>query len=392
MIAESGAEAVFWNRRYEAAHREQDRLVQTQLAQQGVPVHDYQSGLLFAPGTVLNKEGLPFRVFTPFWQACQKLGLSQTLLPAPAQLHTSTINSLSLADLKLLPSISWGQGLQAEWQAGEAQAHRLLQAFCEQALNDYPQARDEPGINGTSRLSPHLAFGEITPRQIINALLEHFICQTKDGGACDHYLRELGWREFAHHCLYHFPQMTSAPLNRRFAAFPWRHNPALLRAWQQGKTGFPIIDAGMRQLWHTGWMHNRVRMIVASFLTKNALIDWRLGAEWFWDTLVDADLASNSFNWQWVAGCGLDAAPYFRIFNPVTQSEKLDAHGRYLRRWLPELSTLPAKWLHQPWKTPETIQEECSIRIGIDYPTPILDLGSTRQQALLLHKQLPKLH
>ena len=279
----------------------------------------------------------------------------------------------------------WDLSLAQHWQPGEAGAHRSLDAFIEVCSN-YKTARDIPSIAGTSRLSPHLHFGEIGPRQVLVTMQAPTPANSSAGREA--FVRELGWREFAHHVLFHFPQTTDQPFNARFADYPWETSVANLRAWQRGRTGFPIIDAGMRELWHTGYMHNRVRMLVASLLTKNLRIHWLDGARWFWDTLVDADLANNSLGWQWTAGCGTDAAPYFRIFSPTLQSERFDPEGIYLRRWLPELAALPDKWLHQPWMAPVAVLEKAGIRIGEHYPAPIVDLKTSRDSALAGYRLL----
>ncbi len=391
LITESGASEIFWNRLYEPQLLKRDRQIKQTLEQQGIRVHEFDGALLYKPGTVLTKEQKPYRVFSRFWHTCQQLGLGEPPLPTPSRLSPLTLASENIETLGLLPDIPWDHGLRQSWQPGEASAFETLHEFCDTALETYDSGRDTPGKSGTSRLSPHLAFGEISPRQVAAAVLNTFIDHTAANSSrgAETFIQELGWREFANHSLYHFPYITDQVLNKRFEHFPWQHDECLFSAWQQGKTGFPIIDAGMRQLWQTGWMHNRVRMVVASFLTKNGLISWQQGARWFWDTLVDADLASNSFNWQWVAGCGLDAAPYFRIFNPIRQSEKFDPNALYLSHWLPELAKLPTRWLHTPWLTPDEIQFSSHVHIGKDYPLPILDLNTTRKRALNLSKQLP---
>jgi deoxyribodipyrimidine photo-lyase len=285
-----------------------------------------------------------------------------------------------------LPSIRWDSGLYDCWKPGEAPAQQQLDNFIADAVDHYNNDRDSPGTEGTSRLSPHLHFGEISPRQILQSVrnmteFEESMAPTGQNV----FMKQLGWRDFAHQLLFHFPQTADNPLDERFANYPWsRENDAgeLLAAWQKGRTGFPIVDAGMRELWHTGWMHNRVRMIVASLLTKNLGIHWLEGARWFWDTLVDADLANNSMGWQWTAGCGADAAPFFRIFNPVSQSERFDPRGNYIRKWIPELAKLPDKALHAPWMQKNEILAHAGIRPGQDYPLPIVDLKETRQRAL----------
>lgn len=386
------AGAVYWNKAYtpEEINLEQD--LSDQLAEHHIQHHTFHGSLLHPPGSILNKEGNPYRVFTAFWNASQRLQLQHTMFPAPQRLFDCELESEPLDALELLPMIGWDTGLRQHWQPGEKYALRQLERLCDELVNDYTRQRDYPAINGTARLSPHLAFGEITPQQIIETLRNSFMSGAVHGGASEAMIRQLGWREFAYHTLYHFPQSTQQVLNRRFEHFPWQNAPSLLEAWQKGRTGIPIIDAGMRELWYSGWMHNRVRMIVASFLCKNGLVPWQEGARWFWDTLVDADLAINSLNWQWVAGTGLDAAPYFRIFNPITQSHKFDADGRYIRRWLPELTSLPNKHIHAPWLAPASVLQACKLNIGIDYPEPALDLKETRKQALACFKGSQAIH
>jgi deoxyribodipyrimidine photo-lyase len=294
--------------------------------------------------------------------------------------------SLPMESLRLLPKIPWDGGLRKSWNPGEAGALERLDAFMDASLAGYQTQRDRPDVDGVSRLSPHLHFGEIGPRQIVQVLAGAHR-NLKDTEA---YLRELGWREFAHHLLYHFPHTRDQPMDERFRHFHWAESdPALLNAWQRGQTGIPLVDAGMRQLWHCGWMHNRVRMVVASFLTKNLRMHWLEGARWFWDTLVDADLASNSLGWQWVAGCGADAAPYFRIFNPVLQGERFDPEGGYVRRWVPELANLPNRYLHKPWEAPETVLESAGVQLGVHYPQPMVDLKQSRELALQAFANLP---
>ena len=387
LTAACGASRIYCNRCYEPALRNRDQALQSALADDGIECLFSNGSLLHEPWKLNTKSGNPYRVFTPFWRACQQQRTETMPVPAPDALAPlpPALVSLSLADLDLLPSIAWDPGLHETWHPGEAAAQARLRTFAETTLAHYPEWRDLPDKTGSSRLSPHLHFGEISPRQVAWTLERY--AQTEPAPnlirGAEALVRELGWREFAYHVLYHYPHTTDEPLDARFAKFPWREDAdSWRRAWQRGRTGYPIVDAGMRELWHTGWMHNRVRMIVASFLTKNCRIAWQQGARWFWDTLVDADLANNSLNWQWVAGCGADAAPYFRIFNPVTQSRKFDPQGGYLRRWLPELAPLPARWLHEPWTTPPAVQQALGLEIGVDYPLPFLDLKQTREQAL----------
>jgi len=296
---------------------------------------------------------------------------------------------LPLASLDLLPRLPWAAGLAAAWRPGETGAQAQLAWFCDTALTGYAQWRDWPGRDGVSRLSPHLHFGEISPRQVWNAAANAIGGDPLAHPGAETFLRELGWREFAHTVLYHWPHTAEQPLQARFNGYPWREDYAdLLHAWRQGQTGYPLVDAGMRQLWRTGWMHNRVRMIVASFLTKNCRIPWQEGARWFWETLVDADLANNSLGWQWTAGCGVDAAPYFRVFNAIRQGEKFDPDGDYLYRWLPELAKLSASARHQPWTLSLAEQKAAGLALGQDYPRPVVDLAASRVEALAGYARL----
>jgi deoxyribodipyrimidine photo-lyase len=324
-------------------------------------------------------------VFTPFWRHCKALADPAEPLPAPTALRAPARppTSQPIESLGLLPSLDWPAGLAAAWSPGEQGALCRLERFTSEALEDYSSRRDQPGAPGTSQLSPHLHFGEIGPRQIWHAVRRAAQAQGRNFSWRDsQFLAELGWREFAHHLLYHFPHTPEQPLRANFAQFPWRSSRVLLRAWQRGATGYPIVDAGMRELWRTGWMHNRLRMITASFLVKDLLLHWTDGARWFWDTLVDADLASNTLGWQWVAGCGADAAPFFRIFNPVAQGNRFDAAATYVRRWVPELAALPDRWIQEPWAAPAAVLDAAGITLGVDYPKPLVDHAAARQSAL----------
>ncbi|MGV3524631.1 MAG: cryptochrome/photolyase family protein [Candidatus Sericytochromatia bacterium] len=388
LVAETQAKGVFWNRCYEPEVIARDTQIKQALSQRGVQAESHKGSLLFEPWEIKTQTGGPYRVFTPFWKACLKQARDFQPLPAPAALPAVLdCASDSLDDWALLPQISWDDGIRQFWglesQAGENAAQQALQGFLTQNVADYAERRNLPAQDGTSRLSPYLHFGEISPTQIWAAAQ-----RVSAGEGRRVFLSEIGWREFAYHILYHYPETVAAPMDARFQAFPWATDPAGLRAWQRGLTGYPIVDAGMRQLWATGWMHNRVRMIVASFLTKDLLIHWREGADWFWDTLVDADLASNSMGWQWTAGSGADAAPFFRIFNPITQGQKFDPEGRYLREWLPELTRLPDKWLHQPWAASDKTLAEAGVRLGHDYPLPIVDHAAARERALTAFAQI----
>lgn len=379
LAAETNATAVLWNRCYEPAVIARDSNLKIGLREAGLDVHSHPGNLLFEPWTIANGSGKPFQVFTAFWRACVAAPGPPAPTAAPGEIRSPDRwpESVALESLQLEPKIDWAAGFRAVWQPGEAGAAALLTAFLEGAVADYPAERDRPDHGGTSRLSPHLHFGEISPRQVW-----HLAKNSKSPEAAAPYLRQIGWREFSYHLLFHFPHTQQDPLRAEFREFPWKMNELHLRAWTRGIAGYPLVDAGMRELWHTGWMHNRVRMVVASFLVKHLLIPWQEGAAWFWDTLVDADLANNTMGWQWTAGCGADAAPYFRIFNPVLQGEKFDPVGSYVRRWVPELDRLPNTWIHKPWQAPESILAAAGIVLGKTYPSPIVNHETAREQAL----------
>ncbi len=380
-----GAEAVFWNRCYEPAVIARDTTLKQALRGQGPEVRSFNASLLLEPWSIANGQGGPYKVFTPYWRAAQTrlslppLAEAPTMLPAVME----DLASEPLADWELLPAPGWDRAFWDAWTPGEAGADEALDVFVDGALQGYGVQRDRPDRVGTSRLSAHLHFGEIAPWRIVQRL--QVARRAANAADIDGYVRELGWREFAHHLLYHFPQTPERNLDTRFDHFEWaRPDSAKLQAWQQGRTGVPIVDAGMRELWATGWMHNRVRMIVASYLCKHLRMHWREGARWFWDTLVDADLANNTAGWQWVAGTGADAAPYFRVFNPVLQAQKFDPDGAYVGRWIPGLSRLPAKMRHAPWQYPR----EAAACLP-DYPMqPLVDLAEGRAAALAAHARL----
>jgi deoxyribodipyrimidine photo-lyase len=343
----------------------------------GMPLHLHRTLTLFEPESIRTQAGGPYGVFTPFARACRARGEPGAALPAPERIRTAApVRSDRLEDWGLLPTRpDWAGGLRDTWTPGEAGARARLAAFVTHALDGYDRTRDLPGIDGTARLSPHLQFGEVSPDDAWRAA-------SGAGRGREVWRNELLWREFSAHLLWHAPHLPETPLRPDYAAMPWRDDPAALRAWRRGRTGIPIVDAGMRQLWHTGWMHNRVRMIVASFLAKHLLLPWRDGAAWFWDTLVDADLASNSAQWQWVAGCGADAAPYFRIFNPVLQGRKFDPEGTYVRRWVPELARLSAHDIQAPWEASDMVLRDAGVTLDGSYPRPLIDLAAGRVRAL----------
>ena len=386
LAEESGASHIYWNRRYEPTSIQRDREIKAELKQLGLTAESFNGALLAEPWKIANKAGKPFQVFTPMYRHYLATVEPDSPLPAPRSLQAPDAwpESEELAQFGLEPTPDWAGGLREQWVPGEKGAQKILAAFEEEGAADYPDRRDFPGIRGTSCLSPHLHFGEISPRLVWHQMQETASSRSERGLArgVEAWLRQLVWREFAHHLLYHFPYTPEAPLREEFGVFPWLEDAEGLRAWQKGQTGYPIVDAGMRELWSTGWMHNRVRMIVGSFLVKDLLIHWLEGARWFWDTLVDADLANNTLGWQWVAGCGADAAPYFRIFNPMLQSKKFDPQGTYLRRWLPELKKLPDTDLHAPWEADAATRKKAGVQLGETYPHPIVDHSEARDRAL----------
>ncbi|MEN0652162.1 MULTISPECIES: cryptochrome/photolyase family protein [Hyphobacterium] len=385
LVEETGASAVFWNRCYEPFARTRDEAIKSALKDKGVDVASFNGALLAEPWTIRTRAGDPYRVFTPFWRAEREVIDPADPLPAPKSLKPwKSIASDDLADWALTPSRpDWANGFTQVWTPGESGARARLASFLDERLASYADGRDRPDRDDTSGLSPHLHWGEVSPRQVWHATR-----RAAEGRNADKFLSEVGWREFSYNLLFHFPHFPDRNYQDRFDAFPWADNEAGFSAWTRGMTGYPIVDAGMRQLWQTGSMHNRVRMITASFLIKDLMIDWRRGQDWFWDTLVDADLANNSASWQWVAGSGADAAPYFRIFNPVTQGEKFDPDGKYVKRFVPELAKLPVKYIHAPWTAPESVLAQAGIRLGTTYPEPIIDHSEARDRALAAFKGL----
>ena len=386
LIADTGADTVYLMRGYTPGARAVEASLHEELSPDGVNIKRFGGNLLCEPEHVFSKTGSPYTVFSPFWRRMQELVDDTVPLPTPRELKAPEgwPESLEGADLGLDPKPAfWAEPIAAAWRPGEAAAFELLETFLTDCTGAYKQARDFPGTDGTSFMSPYLAFGEISPRTIWYETKKHIKSAPQTGDGAYGFLREVGWRDFCAHLLFHQPQMQHEPMRQQFNAFPWKTgNSAEVTAWQKGQTGFPIVDAGMRQLWQTGWMHNRVRMIVASFLVKDLLWHWKDGEAWFWDTLVDADFASNIANWQWVAGCGADAAPYFRIFNPIAQGEKFDPDGAYVRQFVPELEGLPDAYVHKPFEAPDGVLQMAGVTLGMDYPAPIVDRKASRERAL----------
>lgn len=382
LCRDTGADTVVWNRLYEPGAIARDTEIKASLKANGTKVKSFNGSLLWEPTEVLKKDGTPYKVFTPYYRkGCLQKASPRFPLSKPESLQYVQHDVLSdgLNSLGLLPNIPWDEAFYRHWTPGEEGAKDKLQVFRQSAIEGYKEQRNIPSVVGTSRLSPHLHFGEISPNQVWYSMKDALPETHSD---LDCYLSELGWREFSYYLLYHFPHITTDNFQPKFDRFTWQPNSEHLYAWQKGLTGIPIVDAGMRELWQTGYMHNRVRMIVGSFLVKNLLQDWRAGEAWFWDCLLDADLASNVASWQWVAGSGADAAPYFRIFNPVTQGEKFDPEGEYVKTYCPELAKLPAKLIHKPWEAKPEILSAVGIQLGRDYPQPIVELKASRQRAL----------
>ncbi len=377
----TGAAGVHCSMRYEPCAAVQDAVVRKELLAAGVSFAAHSGTLLHDPLIIRTGTGVPYKVYTPFAKAHRAAMSSDPPLVAPKILkpHAIAIRSEAVEDLALLPEIDWATTMRSWWQPGEAGARKRLSSFTEKKADSYGVNRDIPAEDGSSRLGAHLHWGEISPRRIWHEVSKSSTASTV---GAQKYLAEILWRDFAYHVMSNFPRTADYPLRPEFERFPWEPSSARLKAWQRGETGYPIVDAGMRQLWATGWMHNRVRMIVASFLVKHLLQDWRHGARWFWDTLVDADLSSNSLGWQWSAGCGADAAPYFRIFNPILQGEKFDSQGTYVREWIPELARMPSEFIHQPWNTPPLLLLQAGVELGRNYPAPIVDHVTARNRAL----------
>ncbi|MBY0461969.1 MAG: DNA photolyase family protein [Alphaproteobacteria bacterium] len=393
LVKDNCMDAIYWNRCYEPQRIKEDTDIKSSFKAENIDCQSFNGSLLLEPWQVVKSDGNPYKVFTPFYQKGY-LGISNIRRPLPKleklDLIKEQSNKTTITQLNLLSDKNWHKKIEPYWTIGEKGAREKLQTFLNEGLLYYKEGRNFPGKNNTSRLSPHLHFGEISPNQVWFEAATKGLVENHLRADLDCFLSELGWREFSYNLLYYFPDLPHKNLQSKFDMFPWENNLEDLKAWQQGQTGYPIVDAGMRELWQTGYMHNRVRMIVGSFLVKNLLLHWHHGEKWFWDCLVDADLANNSASWQWIAGCGADAAPYFRIFNPITQGEKFDPEGNYTRHFVPELANMPNKYLFRPWQAPVDILERAGVVLGYNYPKPIINLEFSRHRALEAFASLPK--
>ena len=375
---------IFWSRCYEPWRIKRDKKIKKHFNDQNVNVNTFNGSLLWEPWNIAKKDGTPYKVFTPYYRkGCLNSEKPRMPLPIPDLSNLTSIDdhNLKIEDLDLMPKQNWHKKMTSLWSPGEEGALSKIDEFIINGLNDYKEGRNFPFKKNVSQLSPHLHFGEVSPNQV------WYRAKTKEGKLgikkdLDHFLSELGWREFSFNLLYHFPFLPKENLQKKFDNFPWDNDKDKLKKWQKGLTGYPIVDAGMQELWQTGYMHNRLRMVVGSFLVKNLLLHWHHGERWFWDCLIDADLASNSAGWQWIAGSGADAAPYFRIFNPITQGQKFDPDGKYTRKYLPVLNDMPDKFLFNPWEAPEDVLRSAGVKLGENYPLPIVEIGSSRQKAL----------
>ena len=388
LINQYEADAIYWGRRYEPDIVKRDQIIKTQLKESGYDVCSFNSHLLFEPHTVKNKSGKHFKVFTPYWKKCLTLNVDNLTKISKKQwakvkwYSRPCSLSIEIESLGLLPNIPWDKEFYVCWKAQRSEGLKRLNDMVESKCGTYNEQRDIPAIDGTSRLSPYLQWGQISAREVYHAFSNNYTDAIEKG-----YLRQLFWRDFSYHLMFNEPHTPEKAMRPEYEHFPWEKNEMFLTAWKNGQTGFPIVDAGMRQLWQTGWMHNRVRMIVGSLLVKHMLQDWREGASWFWDTLVDADLANNTMGWQWIGGSGADASPYFRIFNPIIQGEKFDPDGSYVRKYCPELTRVPNAYIHKPWEMPELELAEAGITLGKDYPNPVISHQAGREKALAAYAQ-----
>lgn len=386
IIKRKNIKGIYWNRCYEPWRTERDKKIKEKFLNCDVEVKSFNGSLLWEPWNIKKEDGSPYKVFTPFYKkGCLNYEYPRKPMDAPSNVEyiSDSEESINIKDLDLLPYVNWGKKLETHWEIGESGAISRVQEFIKEGVENYKEGRNIPSKPYVSRISPYLHFGEISPNQ-----LWHKIRSVGDDKNIEHFCSELGWREFSYSQLYYNPTLPNENLQKKFDNFPWSNDSSSLEAWQKGKTGIPMVDAGMRELWKTGYMHNRVRMIVGSFLVKNLRLHWHNGERWFWNTLVDADLANNSASWQWIAGCGADAAPYFRVFNPVTQGQKFDPDGDYVRKFIPEIASLPNKYLFSPWEAPENLLKDSSVILGDTYPKPIVDLKLSREKALESFKSL----
>ena len=394
LAAASGAKKLYWNRCYEPWRIARDTAIKTEFVEQGFHVESHNGSLLWEPWDVTKADGTPYRVFTPYFRrGCLGASPPRMPLPAPVQLDliSITCEQDGVEGLRLRPNIGWDITMDTHWQIGEVGAKQRLAKFIDQELSGYKDGRNFPARPHVSRLSPHLHWGEVSPHTVWYAAKDRMEAGAVSHEDGDHFLSELGWREFSHALLYYFPDLPRQNLQPRFDHFPWKQDKDALQCWQRGQTGYPIVDAAMRQLWQTGYMHNRLRMIVGSFLVKNLRLHWHHGEAWFWDCLVDADLANNSAGWQWIAGSGADAAPYFRIFNPITQASKFDPEGAFIRHYVPEIANLPNTYLFSPWEAPADILSDAGVHLGSNYPCPIVDVKTSRLDALAAFATLKEL-
>ncbi len=374
---------VVWNRCYEPWSIQRDTKIKAQLETQGIEVKSYNASLLFEPFRILKADGTPYKVFSPFYYKGCLAYEPHEPVPTPKLHCLRDLDAQVISKLHLLPELEWAKHTISHWNISEEGALQVFEQFVKEGLPEYKEGRNLPSKPFVSRLSPYIHFGQISVHH-----LWHTVRAMPETKSTAHFLSELGWREFSYNQLYYNPTLATQNLQAKFNAFPWDNDVEALRCWQQGNTGVPFVDAGMRELWQTGYMHNRVRMVVASFLVKNLLLDWRLGAQWFMETLFDADEASNSASWQWVAGCGYDSAPYFRIFNPVTQGQKFDPEGEYIKQYIPELRDMPIKYLYAPWEAPGEVLTTAGVSLEHDYPYPIVDLKESREKALAAFRSL----